>query len=577
MKRATNTMGGGCLALFGLPFLLAGLAMTGWFYFNAVRWWQSQSWEEVPCTIIAAGLNTSHGKSTTYRATATYRYWFAGHFYTSERVSISAGGDNVSTFHQEVHQELRGYVQKPGSTEDPREFRCYVNPTNPSEAMLYRTLRWQMQAFLAIFCLTFPAVGAGLVVSGLVTMRASRQRSRLETCYPAEPWNWEPGAAEKMLPPSNQGVARALYFYTAWAGLIVGCLFVTTYLSGAFTREPTAWLLLIFLGLWCLPAWFTLRRWRLGRMVGKLHFVPETLPAVPGTWFRGAITLQKPLLTAGLADISLQCSKTSGQGKQSTTAEVWKHEDSVPLSEGTMQIPVNLALPSDALETTQDSSNGGTIAWKLCLALPGNGAETQFVIPVYHTNAPTAPSSPQVPSIMATATQDLTATLAQNKISLSLDETGLPQTIESGSRFAIPITIFALIFTVAVIAVAPTLSRFSRSSSFSDSIFFVARLASFVAVWGFALASWLRRTVQISPLRLSIHHAIGPVQWVKEFAKADIAEFYHDSNTQVNNVLYYRVRLVATSGKKITLTNNIKGESPAAALDELLDQWLETP
>lgn len=570
-------MGGGCLALFGLPFLLAGLAMTGWFYFNAVRWWQSQSWEEVPCTIVAAGLTTSHGKSTTYRATATYRYWFAGHFYTSERVSISAGGDNISAFHQQVHQELSRYVPKPGSTEDPREFRCYVNPADPSEAMLYRTLRWQMQAFLTIFCLTFPAAGAGLVLSGLVAMRTSRQRACLETSYPAEPWNWEPGAAAKMLPPSNQGVARALYFYTAWAGLIISCLLATTYLSGAFTREPTAWLLLIFLGLWCLPAWFALRRWRLGRMVGKLHFVPETLPAIPGTWFRGAITFQKPLPTAGLADLSLKCSKTSGQGKQSTTEEVWQHEDSVPLSEGAMQIPVNLALPADALETIQDSSTGGAIAWKLCLTLPGNGADTEFVIPVYHTNTPSAPSAPQRASIMATATQDLTETLAQHKISLSLDETGLPQTIESGSRFAIPITIFALVFTVVGIALAPALARVPQSSSFLESIFFVARFAPFFAVWGFALAAWLKRTVQISGDRLTIDHAIGPMHWVKEFTKADIAEFYHDSNTQVNNVPSYRVRLASTSGKKATLTHDIKGESPAAALAQLLDQWQEVP
>jgi hypothetical protein len=572
MKNRTKTMDGGCLALFGLPFLLAGLGMTGWFYFNAVKWWRVQSWEEVPCTIEAAGLSSSHGKSTTYRATATYRYWFSGHTYESERVALTEVSDNLGSFQRDVYNELKPYLQEPGSMEDQREFRCYVNPSKPSEAILYRSLRWQMQAFLAVFCLTFPAVGAALVVGGLIGSGAKRKKAALRTAYPEEAWNWEPGGTEGILRPSNGGAVRVLFLYTVWAGLIVGCLLVTTYVSGAFSKEPTSWLVLIFLGLWCIPARFALRRWSLRRMVGQVHLAAETLPAVPGRWFRGAVVFGKPLPCAGLATISLKCSKTDSSGESSTTEEVWSHVDSVPMSEGSVQVPISISLPADAPTTNKEENSNHTTAWELSITLPGNSASTEFEIPVYHTAATTMANAAEMPTIVTQATVNLAEAIAKEKIHLSLTDDGLPETIECGRRGALPLTIVALIWT------GMTLGLFLQNrSSFFDLLFPLAFLVCSIPILGFALWSWLNRTVQISPHLLRIHYSLGTVQWVKEFTKTDILEFSHDSNSSVNNTPYYRVRLITTAGKKFVLVHGIKGGSRAAALAHLLQQWHAKP
>ena len=46
--------------LFGLPFILAGLAIGAFTYFPAISsWWSARGWEEVPCWIEAAELKSS--------------------------------------------------------------------------------------------------------------------------------------------------------------------------------------------------------------------------------------------------------------------------------------------------------------------------------------------------------------------------------------------------------------------------------------------------------------------------------------------------------------------------------------
>jgi hypothetical protein len=58
--RPAKQLGGGCAVLFGLPFIVAGLAV-GWFlYFPVIStWWSARGWEEVPCWIENAEMKAS--------------------------------------------------------------------------------------------------------------------------------------------------------------------------------------------------------------------------------------------------------------------------------------------------------------------------------------------------------------------------------------------------------------------------------------------------------------------------------------------------------------------------------------
>jgi Protein of unknown function (DUF3592) len=177
-----SLVGGGCLALFGLPFLAAGVFLSFLYFSGYVKWWNAKSWVETPCWIESTELEKSGSDSDSHKLLATYRYEFGGHVYQGDRVSLYEGSDNVGDFHEESYRELSHHVKgaTSGSEDDAQQpFSCYVNPENPSESVIYRTLRWEMQAFMSVFALTSPAVGAGLVLSAVWGTRMMRKKSQI--------------------------------------------------------------------------------------------------------------------------------------------------------------------------------------------------------------------------------------------------------------------------------------------------------------------------------------------------------------------------------------------------------------
>lgn len=153
------------LILFALPFAGAGLVVLLLAGRDVYDWQRMQAWQQVPAHILSADLKVSYGrkthgrksKSPSYMAQASYRYQYQGQDYTGMRVAISRGSDNIGSYQQDRYAELRSYRQS------GTEFRCFVNPQQPEQAILYRDLRWDMLSFKALFSLIFGGVGFGLI------------------------------------------------------------------------------------------------------------------------------------------------------------------------------------------------------------------------------------------------------------------------------------------------------------------------------------------------------------------------------------------------------------------------------
>lgn len=397
-KSSKSLAGGGCLTLFGLPFLGAGLFMS-WLYFSGyAKWWSAQSWVEVPCWIESAKLERN---SDIHKALATYRYEFGGNAYQGARVSFHGGSDNIGDFQQEAHHELSRHVE--GKPSDPQQearvpFRCYVNPANPSESVIYRTLRWQMQAFMAIFALTFPAVGAGLVFGGLAGMRMLKKEATLSENHPGEPWKWKACWAESSIPESPALGGKALVLYSLWSALVIFPLILATAASGSFQTDRSVWPLLIFVALWCIPAWYTAKRLRHRLTVGKPRFELQESPAWPGGLLRGSILLAKTLPPRAAAEIGISCEKRttrgSGEDKSTITEKIWSHQGIVSQDRITrdftgFRLPVSIAIPADAPESGAGADAATEHVWKLELKVPGTVVHSVFEIPVFRTgNSP---------------------------------------------------------------------------------------------------------------------------------------------------------------------------------------------
>ncbi len=382
--------GVGCLILFALPFAGVGLFMACLMASTLWTWLDMRQWEEVPAFILEAELETSHDSDgSTYRATARYRYTYGGREYTSDRVAIGSGSDNIGSFQQDVDRELALYE----GTETP--FRCFVNPENPSQAVLYRQLRPGTFLLYAVFALTFGGAGIGMIAAALYGRRSARTENRLREQYPGQPWQWNSAWASGAIKSSNKAVAFAALLFAGFWNLISFPLAVFIVPEGLREGQTAVLLALLFpaVGLG-LTAWAVVAvlRWR---KYGDSLFEMASVPGVIGGQLSGVIRAKARLRPEDGVNITLNCIHrwSTGTGKNRSTEEriLWQdsrtlQRESLTLDMAETAIPVQFTIPFDA-EQTNDDTPSDRILWRLeaTAATPGVDYRAQFEVPVFHT------------------------------------------------------------------------------------------------------------------------------------------------------------------------------------------------
>jgi hypothetical protein len=167
-----RTKGAWFVVLFALPFLVGGVAVL---VYAGTRWWlylAARSWKSVPATIQRVELeDSSDGDGLTYAVTADYTYQVGGRAHTGHRVGIMGGTDSNYSKHSARYLELRRH------RDTGQPFLAFVNPDDPSDAVLYRDADEWMYV-LVPFGLVFTGVGLsllGYVASGLRDVRRLRE------------------------------------------------------------------------------------------------------------------------------------------------------------------------------------------------------------------------------------------------------------------------------------------------------------------------------------------------------------------------------------------------------------------
>ena len=128
--------------LFGLPFFGIGVVFLwiGGLQPLVLRV-QSQSWERVPCTILESRVESHYSSDgTTYSIEVAYRYEWNGRGYTGDRYNLT----RMSTSNRKAKDAVVDNIPA------GRQTSCFVNPGNPSEAVLVRKTGW-----LPIFVIPF--------------------------------------------------------------------------------------------------------------------------------------------------------------------------------------------------------------------------------------------------------------------------------------------------------------------------------------------------------------------------------------------------------------------------------------
>ena len=195
-------------------------------------------WEETPCVVDSSSVvavPSGGRRGPTYRIEVVYHYTFHGRVYHSSRYQFTSGSNSGRDRKQRIVDQY-----PPG-----RQTVCYVNPSAPGEAVLYRGLNVEM-AF-GCFGLIFAFVG-GLGFFYIPRLSTPQLASQKDVVPRFAPATGEPVALKPQNTPLGK-VLGMLFFAIVWNGFI-SIFFYLAFFSSSHNSIPI--FVKIFVGLFCL-------------------------------------------------------------------------------------------------------------------------------------------------------------------------------------------------------------------------------------------------------------------------------------------------------------------------------------
>jgi hypothetical protein len=581
--RLVKQLGGGCVTLFGLPFIIAGLAI-GWFlYFPGISsWWSARGWEEVPCWIEKAEMKASRGSKggTTHKTEARYRYRYHGRTFHSEEVSLTGGSDNIGDFQQKAQAQIRAFVGR------DKPFRCYVNPAKPAQAVLFRELRWGLLLLMSIFPMIFPLVGFLVSGGGAWEARKAALGRKLELRHPGEPWRWRSEWSGETIQASKNGLPLLLGV-AGWILLIQGPLALAILVSGELSKSLLAALGLLPSVLTLIPLFFAWQRFKTHSALGSTSLWLKQTPVRPGGVLEGELRFERVLSPREVIQARLLCqrkiTRRTGKSTSTSTENLWEHTQTLSASEARREmtgtaLPLRVEIPPGLpCAVVQDAAfitgSGELHEWCLEVSPANGGKAAVLLLPVFVTGEQAklakSDTNHEVEAIIP-STEQLVERLKKARMQVEFDADGLPTLFVCppgrfrflGLFLLIFGSIWCLVFLVLVSQGAPWIFRI---------------------VWGITsplilgIGLWTllhHRRVEITADELRIVNSIGPFySWRENYAPRHIVGFTHDSNMQSGNQFYYRVRAETTFGKTKTLIDGITESITAETLAQRFEEW----
>lgn len=564
--------GGWLLALFALPFAAIGLGTLLLGVLPTLYdWSRMQGWQPVQARLVAAEAISSRGsKSTTYGVEAEYRYRVAGQEYTSHRVAINGGSDNVGDFQQSLGKRLEAAHRSGASVQ------AWVDPDNPADAVLDRSLRAGLLAFKMVFVLAFGGVGTGLLVVVWRTRRAKVVHEQMPPASADRPWEARPEWAGNQI-RSHQKVEQ----WVAW-GLAGFWNLISLPMAVAVVPDRLARgdylvvagaslfpLIGLFLLSWAIRATLNNRRY------GDVRLALDPFPGSIGGHV-GA-TLQVPVahdpgLRFLVTLLCLQRHRTSSGGKsQSSERTVWQTQGLAQVQQAAQGVGLAFRFDVPAHLPATEEPSSQYHSWRLDVqSVEGSTGENRapgfvrrFEVPVYITGEKSvwlrqdAAQHPQLGEVARTDTEDIS--------DVEQVPGGVRLYFPYGRRWKL---MLALLAFGAVFAGAGTLLWNSEAPLLFSALFGgIGWLVVLSALYGLgnSLTVHLDRQGLHTERRLLGLLSFKSEATASEIARLELKESYSTESGGQKDT-YYRLQAVLTSGKSITVADSLRGKAAAGQL-----------
>lgn len=338
-------------AIFGLIFFSAGLlAAYGGAGAAIIGYVGSNNWVEVPASIQHVKLITHYGDSRTYEVESTYSYRFNGIDYQSDRVGLSTGSDNLGTYWQDLERTLL-------QNQKSNQAFVFVNPDNPTQSLLDRTLRWKTMVFAFMFLFLF--CGAGGPIAWVSLRKPESRKDRLQT-------EQDDGIS------SDQKISSWLLAAFGGAFFVLGSGISLIALPEAISKGEYGVLsVLIFV---LVGAGIMFHAFKINRAYRRFGPTPLFLdPMVPGVG--GQLGGRFSINASGIDHTShsaiqlqarLTCIRKTKAGKTTRYHTQWQEETSVYLKQTAKGIEASFLFDiAKACSPSQKWSRGSSIEWKV--------------------------------------------------------------------------------------------------------------------------------------------------------------------------------------------------------------------
>ena len=556
MKQSRRGLG--CIVLFALPFIGGGLFVAGLAVRNLTRWVETQNWVATPAVIVRADLEEHTGDdSTTYEVKARYEYEWQGVRYVGHRVGLHSGADNIGSYHQDKYLEL---LQNVGAGEPTT---CFVDPDDPSRAVLDRGMRWGLFAFMSLFATIFTGAGVGFLLLSILSMRKHEAQQALEESYPEDPWRWKTEWQDGRI----ESTGKAQFVMPAVMAAIWNL--VSAPLAFLIPREvldngnKLALVGLIFpvvgigLAVWAVRAFV---RWR---KFGDSVFEMSAVPGVVGGGLVGRIVTSVDLDPSDGFHLTLSCINrvTTGSGKNRSTNErvVWQEKrhllrEPLDWDPTRSEIPVQFAVPYDAAPT-EKRSDDDEILWRLELEadVPGVDYAARFEVPVFRTIDSRADFKLEdEPYEELEAPFDPQKALAEDHVVQDISPAGYQRFVFPAARHkgaATGLTFFFLLwsgFTWLLFALdAPILFPIVFG------LFAVLILLGVVTLW------FEQRSIEMRGDQLLLRGGMLGFHRTRTIPRDRITEIRTERGMQSGKKLYYQIKIDTDDGKSHLAANRI--------------------
>jgi hypothetical protein len=551
--------------LFALPFAAFGLFVAGMVVRDFSTWMTVQHWAARPAELTHAELVGRHGDDgTTYRVDARYKYEVAGKTYESTRVAVHEGADNIGSYNYDRGRELERLHKA------RRPVTCFVNPDDPSDAILYRDFRPGFFLFKSLFALVFSGVGFGLIYGGFWSIGHARRTAALQQRYPDEPWKWNEAWRTGRIKSSAGAAAWAVGMFATLWNVISWPVFIGIILQGKLEFGPVLLVVLfplvgIILGWWA--GYLIARRVKWG----VSEFEMATIPGVLGGPLAGMIHAPARIATQDGFTLRLACVETvrerSGGKNNSREVTRWDHEKTITRDLSTAGdrtfIPVQFIVPYGLPSSGEDG-----VKWKLTVEAKTDGVDyhAEFEAPVLETPASSKnpPREVEDASALYAAPPDFVTVASHLGAVLEEDFPDrrtlyFPMARNRGLSIGLVL--------VSVIWIAVCVGLFISPAP----ILFPIVFSLFGLLWvPITVVMVLERTRLTFGTRGVTYHRriVGPGRR-HDFAPSDIKQILVDkSGTEANGKPYWKVELRAADNSDHTLATAIASRQVAERLAE---------